>query len=99
MTSMLYLTAMRSLVTKLNLGQVGVILLGPFFLIHLVMSDLIILFIILAFVLYGLLETFQPHIDITQIGARRYRVLLWYTHYDGPEVSRRWIKLGEYGKR
>lgn len=77
----------------------GEILLGPFFLIYLVMSDFVILLILLSLVFIVVFRTFDPHIDIIQIEVNRYKILMWYNHFEGPEIKRRWIKLCEYGKR
>lgn len=44
-------------------------------------------------------RTFEPHIDIIQTGVNSYRILLWYNHFDGPKIKRKWVKLCEYGKR
>lgn len=85
--------------TKLHLGQVGEILLGPFFLRVLVMSDTIILLIIFCFLAYAALRYFSPHIETIQTGPRSFRVLLWYNHYEDIELKRKWIKLFEYEQR
>lgn len=81
------------------MGQVGVILLGPFFLTYLTMSDFILLLLLLILLIIVAFRAFQPHIDIIQTGVNSYRILLWYNHFEEPEIKRRWVKLCEYGKR
>lgn len=56
----------------------------------------IVLFILIGWVLF---KTFSPSIDIITLGHRGYRVLLWYTHYDGPRVERRWVQLYKHEKK
>lgn len=63
------------------------------------MSDFILLLILLLLVCMVVFRTYEPHIDIIQTGVNSYRILMWYNHFEGPEVKRRWVKLCEYGKR
>jgi hypothetical protein len=55
--------------------------------------------IILTIILWLLFKYFSPNIEIIQIGQREFRVLLWYNHYEGIEIKRKWIKLFEYEQR
>lgn len=63
------------------------------------MSGFILLLILLLMVIIVVFRTFEPHIDIIQTGVNSYRILLWYNHFDGPKIKRKWVKLCEYGKR
>lgn len=78
------------------MGQVEEILLDLFSLIYLVMNNLVILLILLLIVLIVIFRAFKPNIDIIQIEDNRYKILIWYNHFRGSEIERRWVKLGEF---
>lgn len=63
------------------------------------MSDLVLLLILILMVFIVIFKTYKPHIDIVQIGTNRYKILMWYNHFEGPEIKRKWVKLCECGKR
>lgn len=63
------------------------------------MSDIIVLLIVLTVSLFLIIRSFEPHIDIIQIGPRHYKVLLWYNSIKEAEIKRKWIKLFEYKQR
>lgn len=63
------------------------------------MRDLVLILLVLILVFIVVFRTFEPSIDIIQTGTNRYRVLLWYNYFEGPDIDRRWIKLCECGKK
>ena len=63
------------------------------------MNDVIILLVILCFLLYALFRHFSSHIEIVQTGAKSFKVLLYYSVYNGNKIKRKYIKLFEYEQR
>lgn len=63
------------------------------------MGDLILLLILILIIFIVIFKTYKPHIDIIQIETNRYKILMWYNHFEGPEIKRKQVKLCEYGKR
>ena len=59
------------------------------------MGEVVMLSIILLIILIRLYKTYKPHIDIVYTGTKRYRIVLWYNFFSGPDVKRTFIKLYE----
>ena len=59
------------------------------------MSYLIFILVIGLLVLAAVIITFDPHFEIVQTGINQFKVIVYYNHFEGPEIHRRNIILFE----